>query len=194
MKKREERSRRASGCPCGSAPAAARTSAHEQSSEVCSGCEAGSYLRLMPQRARLPSRTLQVEDTSSGQFDSSVHEDTSAIRLRTRIVFFFFFFTLITGPRRSLSLKLGDTSWVIFCSRGTPPRDVMDKNLLSQPTLSLSNSNTLHPLRPFSHPISHTVGFQENFGQNSGRNLDHFEFFTPLQGVTRILILSIAEE
>ena len=43
-------------------------------------------------------------------------EGERGVRVYERL-FFFFFFTLVTGPRRSLSLKLSDTKGVCVCKR-----------------------------------------------------------------------------
>ena len=70
----------------------------------CSSSEAGSYLRRIDScitqlKAQGPSRTCNERSATEPSPLCSTFSSS----------FFFFFFTLVTGPRRSLSLKLSDT-------------------------------------------------------------------------------------
>jgi len=67
--------------------------------ETCRGSEAGSYLRLIyfVYHSTLGLRVIQKKKVRPGSAPAQSRS------------FFVFFFTLVTGPRRSLSLNLSDT-------------------------------------------------------------------------------------
>ena len=81
---------------------------------MCSGSEAGSYLRLIDScitqlKAQGPSRT--CNESKEEEEDKTVTAGGGQDELFDAAFsnYFFFFFTLVTGPRRCLSLKLSDT-------------------------------------------------------------------------------------
>jgi len=84
--------------------------------EMCCGTEAGSYLRLIDSCI---TQRAQAGRERSGRGSSSACGSPSRSPppwpspppspRRNHSPPFFFFFTLVTGPRRSLSLKLSDT-------------------------------------------------------------------------------------
>ena len=59
----------------------------------------------------------------------------STVQARPEPIFFFFFFTLVTGPRRCLSLKLGDTRLYVPGIRARlGNRNTLNPSLALQPS------------------------------------------------------------
>jgi len=81
---------------------------------MCSGSEAGSYVRLIDfvyhstLGLRVIKKKKEEEDGPKAwlRHDKIVSFDTSRAPVSHQVFFFFFFFSLVTGPSRSLSLKL----------------------------------------------------------------------------------------
>ena len=80
---------------------------------MCSGSEAGSYLRLIDcvYHSTLGLRVRTKKKNSWMRNDLNeirAHDFQSHSKVRADEAIFFFF-TLVTGPRRSVSLQLSDT-------------------------------------------------------------------------------------